>query len=271
LIVKAPAKINLTLSIDSKRADGYHEISSLMRAIRLFDAAEISLTSDATINVRSDAEGVPDGPENLAFKAAEVILGKRRGVDIFLRKSIPSAAGLAGGSADAAAVLLGLAKEKTIDDIAALGAKIGMDVPFCVYACGAANPELGHEGFTAAIAGGAGERLTPVVDPEKAWIVLVKPRIEIPTKQVYDLYDIWEGQDSDSDNDLEAPCAAAWPVVGETIAELKSICAVDAKVQLSGSGPTVFAYFKDKTEAERIFDRAKSHFEGMFVYLTETL
>jgi len=269
VIVKAPAKINLTLRILSKRADGYHEISSLMRAIRLFDEVEIDFYA-AGINVSSDAEGVPEGPDNLAYKAAELILGKSGGIDIFLRKRIPTAAGLAGGSADAAAVLLALANDKKLDDIAALGAKLGMDVPFCVYTCAAANPELGYKGFTAMAASGAGEELTPVNDPEKAWIVLVKPQIEIPTKQVYDLYDIWNGPTPDSENDLEAPCADAWPVVGETIAELKNICGGDVKVQLSGSGPTVFAYFKDEAEAERVFDRSKSHFTGMAVYLTET-
>jgi len=292
VLLKAPAKINLTLRIQKKRADGFHEISSLMRAVRLFDEVRIELRpggSDGVrqshIRVRSDMPGVPEGSENLAYRAAEAALGIYPGrlhdIDITLKKQIPAAAGLAGGSADAAAVLLGIAKElkpeAKISDVAAWGAGLGKDIPFCVYACAAANPELGYKGAGAALAEGAGERLTPLEAQEEARVILVKPPLEIPTKQVYGLYDAWEGGASGSDNDLEAPCAEAWPIVSGLLGTLKKICADEgafgAKVQLSGSGPTVFAYLTGPCEnaAGRIYIRAKDVFKNMFVHMTKTL
>jgi len=290
--MKAPAKINLTLRILSKRADGYHEISSLMRAIRLCDEVEITLRTGGSeglappvLSIRSDTESVPEGSGNIAYRAAELMTGMYPGrcshIDIELKKNIPVTAGLAGGSADAAAVLLGLAKElapeAALADVASWGAKLGMDVPFCVYTCAAANPALGYKGAGAALAERAGDALTIIAAPEKAWIVLVAPPVEVPTKQVYELFDIWKGPVSDSDNDLEAPCADAWPVVAESLIKLKTICAdegaCDVKVQLSGSGPAVFAYFYEpqKALAERVCARAKTVFRGVPVYFTDTL
>jgi len=293
VVIKAPAKINVTLRILSKRADGYHEISSLMRAVRLYDEVEIiarecagAASGPPEIITRSNEEGLPDGPDNLAWCAADLMLGMYPGhfgqIDIYLKKSIPVAAGLAGGSSDAAAVLLYLSKELApgaeLSDIAARGAKLGMDVPFCVYACAAANPELGYEGAGIALAGGAGDILTPVSHQEKEWVVLVKPMVSVPTKQVYALYDEWKSETVYSENDLEGPCREAWPVVAESLNTLKKICAEECpeeiKVQLCGSGPTVFAYFEGpgkKTEARRVYDRAKCAFPDMFVCLTETL
>jgi len=292
VVIKAPAKINLTLRILSKRADGYHDISSLMRAIRLFDEVDVVMRERGeddnglpVISVRSDAADVPDGPDNLAHLAAELMIemypGRFSGIDIDIKKNIPAAAGLAGGSSDAAAALLCLARELAPDvklaDVAAWGSRIGMDLPFCVYACAAANPELGYDGAGTVLAEGAGDLLKPAAAQEKAWVVLVKPKVGVPTGQVYKLYDEWDGGAVSSENDLEGPCAEAWPVVAESLDMLKKICAEegghDVKVQLCGSGPTIFAYFEGpgKTVAERVYVRAKRAFPGFFVCLTETL
>ncbi|MDR3364387.1 MAG: hypothetical protein LBS91_05495 [Clostridiales Family XIII bacterium] len=369
MLLKAPAKINLTLKILSKRADGYHEISSLMRAIRLFDEVEIVLretkgdvrlcenaavfASEAKQSIKTSCKpglhglprrcaprndglstqadasfvlhlggmpGVPDGPGNLAYRAAALMCAESKKetnepspfalIDITLKKRIPVAAGLAGGSADAAAVLLGLAKlllpSADTREIAALGAALGADVPFCVYACAAANPSLGYEGAGAARAEGVGERLTLIPEAEKAFVVLAKPQVGVPTKEIYALFDspnpISRRANEPSpfvrasDNDLEAVCAYAYPIVAETLARLKALCAEEAmsapvhgatasndkaaantpnaptaKVQLSGSGPTVFACFGDKAAATHVFARAKTAFPGMFVFLAETL
>ena len=267
MLLKAPAKINLSLRILSRRADGYHEISSLMRAIRLFDEVEVFLSTGITprpyadtdrplatdkhvssdltgvsegecgqersmlgqIRVSTDMPGVPEGPENLAYRAAALALeawgaaaqnvaqigqdlsgphaaaspaleawDDEQGfvqVDIYLKKNIPMAAGLAGGSADAAAVLLGLAKvlspETGLPGIAALASSLGADLPFCVYTCAAANPGLGYDGACVALAEGVGERITPVADAAAgdARIILAKPDIEIRASEAYALYD----------------------------------------------------------------------------------
>jgi len=366
VLLRAPAKINLSLGILSKRADGYHEISSLMRAIRLFDEAEILFSGQngadgagsgrprVALSVRGDTEGVPDGPGNLAYRAAELALkawgsgngdgngdddddgnGKGDGdgnglcglpgidsrrIDIILTKRIPAAAGLAGGSADAAAVLLGLAKGLKPDiglgEVASLGASLGADVPFCVYSCAAANPFLGYEGAGAALAEGIGEKITPVQPAGSGWVVLVKPPVAINTGEVYALYDarqndaahaLYDARQNDAaftgrhgvsagpghtgGNDLQAPCAEAHPIVAEVIDGLGKICAEEAAggargalCQLSGSGPTVFAYFAAENPADGhrarkaaenpatiVYKRAKEVFPGMFVYLTETL
>ena len=301
MLLKAPAKINLTLRILGKRPDGYHEIESIMQAIRLFDEVELFLGQDSGfriqdtgrdkfkgeepgIRLRCDAPGVPDGPANLAYRAAEAALAAWGGgsaaalpakVEINLKKRIPAAAGLGGGSADAAAALLGLAKELrpavALSEIAALGAAIGADVPFCVYACAAANPGLGYAGGSAALVTGVGEKVSPLSTPS-ARIILVKPPIEVSTAAIYALYDK-QGREaaSASPNDLEAPCAAAYPIVAETLARLKQLCGEFAKVQLSGSGPTVFAYIEGEFPAEQLFERAREAFPGMFTELTETL
>ena len=300
MLIKAPAKINLTLRVLSKRADGYHEISSLMRAIRLFDEVEIALVGGVgetpgslDLRVRTDMPGVPEGPGNLAYRAAELMLGMHPGhynhINISIKKNIPMAAGLAGGSADAAAVLLGLSGELApgagLADIASWGAELGMDIPFCVYACAAANPALGYTGVGAMLAGGAGELLTPADAQGKAYVVLVKPQLEVSTKQIYELHDIRKGSAYVSDNDLEAPCAEAWPTVAGLLRAMKMICAEEGadgvKVQLSGSGPTVFAYFPCEPfdggyeamvgAARKVCERARLAFPGMFVRLTETI
>ena len=297
MLLKAPSKINLTLKILSKRADGYHEIDSLMRAVDLCDDVELEIrknTGIANFRLRTDNQNLPDGPKNLAWQAAELAVCELSGgewtgdIDISIKKNIPIAAGLAGGSTDAAAVLLAVAKEiapeVSLSELATLGAKIGADIPFCLYACAMANPSLGYKGTSAALVGGVGELITPLAEPEKAWVVLVNPGIEIRAKDAYKLYDIFSDtqKNEERNNDLELVCAGKWPEVAETISTLKTICiqeeANGAKVQLSGSGPTVFAYFgldqfKDEaeTKAYKVFKRAEAAFKDFFVCLKETL
>jgi len=387
MLIKAPSKINLTLKVLSKRADGYHEISSYMRAIRLFDELEVGLdvnsartvdplrftgarpkdvsqVSDsenrglgvadaerakraeananlrgfsgrepqhASISITTNTLDIPKGAKNLAWQAADLAVKELSGgflsgrIEIDILKNIPIAAGLGGGSSDAAAVLLWAAKtfapETKISELTTLGAKLGADVPFCIYACAAANPSLGFEGTGSAVAEGIGEKLTPVQEAEKAYVILVKPDIKINTKEVYALYDEFAGQvmgtgcDTEklnlatgndlkvacekehpkkgsesynpaSENDLEYPCMKHWPIVGETIAGLKRLCEAEeagkAKVQMTGSGPTVFAYFGEddfgsridaQAAAKRVYKNIKEKVKNTdsFVHLTETL
>ena len=304
MLLKAPAKINLTLKILSKREDGYHEISSMMRAIRLFDEVDMMFVDSE--GIRLHCEGVPDGPENLAYRAAELALktwglakikkGRTAGIDITLKKRIPVAAGMAGGSADAAAVLLGLAKglqpEAGIADVAALGVRIGADVPFCVYSCAEANRYLGYNGAGTMVAEGIGEKLHPVCEMGQIDVLLIKPpNIEINSGALYALYDADKSlrpKPSDcpvSDNDLEAYCTEVHPIVGGMIMDMKKICkeegAGDVKVQVSGSGPGIFIYFADykngtghktgKTAIQSVYERASKAFPDSFLFLTTTL
>jgi 4-diphosphocytidyl-2-C-methyl-D-erythritol kinase len=320
MLLNAPAKINLTLRVLSRRADGYHEISSLMRAIRLFDEVEIALPVKNDRSIRQTESSrlrlhvkkgllqepiifdLPTGTENIAYRAAELALGawgaegaEGPQIDIALTKNIPVAAGLAGGSADAAAVLLGLAREfrpeARLEEIATLGAALGADVPFCVYACAAANPEIGYKGSSAALAEGIGERITPLPAQEPVNVILIKPPIEVSSSAIYELWDK-KGRPSQGSknsvaggNDLEAPCAEAWPIVAETLAGLRKIFEEESvadvtlrstvaktAVQMSGSGPTVFACFPEQSaSAKRLYERVKTAFPGMFTCLTETL
>jgi 4-diphosphocytidyl-2-C-methyl-D-erythritol kinase len=289
-----------------------------MRAIRLFDEVEIGLCANEahnvdppSINITANIPDIPKDQRNLAWQAADLAVKELSGgtldgrIEININKNIPIAAGLGGGSSDAAVVLLWAAKilapETRMSDLTRLGEKIGADVPFFLYACAAANPALGYKGMSSALAEGAGELLTALSETEKAYIVLVKPDIKINTKDVYALYDTStplypaSGNDPEkpdagsfdtqipvSDNDLEEPCAGKWPVVAETVSVLRGICEAEgagkAKVQMSGSGPTVFAYFGEDlfgpeacSVAERVYERAKTRFPDSFVHLTETL
>ena len=180
--VKANAKINLTLDILNKRADGYHEVAMVMQAVGLFDTIHLTQAA-AGIALRLDTRELPADEGNLAFRAARVFLDAYHisdGVRIEIEKRIPIAAGLAGGSTDAAGVLRGLnalfAVGATADDLAALGARLGSDVPFCVY------------GGTMAAAG-RGEILTLLPTVTKAWAVLAKPPVTVSTAWAYGTFD----------------------------------------------------------------------------------
>ena len=176
---KAPAKINLTLDALCKRADGYHELESIMTTVDLADRIDLFLRHDQKITLESSSGLVPHDEKNLAYRAALLLqekTGIRKGVHIRIYKKIPVAAGLAGGSSDAAATLrgcnrlwgLGLSERELIQ----LGAKIGSDVPFCV-----------HSGT--ALAKGRGEILSTLPPPPLCWVVLAKPPISVPTVDIF--------------------------------------------------------------------------------------
>jgi len=140
VLEKAPAKINLSLDVLHKRSDGYHEVNMVMTTIDLADRIELKLLDENKIRIISHNRFVPDDDRNLAYQAAQLLkdrFGIQKGVAITISKCIPVAAGLAGGSSDAAATLRGLNKlwnlDLSLDDLAKLGAEIGSDVSFCVY------------------------------------------------------------------------------------------------------------------------------------------
>lgn len=182
LSIKAYAKINLFLDIKGVRDDGYHELEMVMQSINLHDNLVISPQKKG-INITTNSSEIPTGIDNLAYKAAEKIIEESnfsKGVDIFIDKNIPVAAGLAGGSTDAAAVINGMndffnldLNEDTLHNIAL---EVGSDVPFCL------NPGT-------AFATGRGDKLK-YLDYKKTYkVILVKPPVMVSTKKVYEMYD----------------------------------------------------------------------------------
>ncbi len=252
LTMLAPAKINLCLSVLGKRPDGYHDVAMLMQMVGLYDEVTVSL-SGTGISVVCDGGMAPTGRDNIAWKAAEAVLRRSdgaRGLAVAIKKTIPVAAGLGGGSSDAAAVLLAANKllGTGIDraQLAEIGASIGMDVPFFL------NGPL-------ALARGRGEVLTRLDALPKFWVLLVNPGFETSTAWVYKNLNLRLTKNVDCNkiarltirnialrlhNDLETVTAAAHPVI--TRIEEALIAHGAAGARMSGSGPTVFGIFEEE-------------------------
>ena len=264
----ARAKVNLTLDVLSKRADGYHEVSSILQMLELSE--EVELKKFSGISLKLDATKIPGGEtvphdeKNLAWRAAvevQKFCGKNLGVAIELVKKIPAAAGLGGGSADAAAVIRGMNRlyelNLTDEELCKIGAVIGSDVPFCIV------------GGTC-LATGHGELLTRLAPIKKFNVVLAKPHGEISTAWSYKTYDENPVDTHLPTQEIIAQLAnenydAAFKNFGNllegvaikkipAIADCKNkMLAAGAKVALmSGSGPTVFALTDDDKAAEKI-------------------
>ena len=266
--LKASAKINLYLAVKGKRADGYHEIESLMQKIDLADRIQLRIGGQG-IRLTCVGADLPTDKGNLVFRAADAFLRKTggSGVDITLEKKIPVAAGLGGGSSDAAAVLRGLnrlfATELPDEELLALAKPLGADVPFFMY------------DWPAAWATGIGEELTPAAPLANCHLVLVNPGISVSTGWVYKNFALTSGcntfilargrQSSDSRshwrpkmpedlyNDLEAVTISHYPEIEQIKNELRHDGAVG--VLMSGSGPTVFGIFTDPDRAGRSVTR----------------
>lgn len=270
LLVKAPAKINLSLDVIRKREDGYHELEMVMTTVDLADRIELSLLNEDRIKIYSQSRFVPDDERNLAYKAAKLLkdrLGVQLGVEILIEKKIPVAAGLAGGSSDAAAVLRGLNKlwklNLSMDELAVLGAEIGSDVSFCVY------------GGTA-LAKGRGEIITHLPSPPNCWVILAKPPIGVSTAEVYEklkLEQIDHPNTQDMmkaifENDYKLMCHSLGNVLESvTLKNHKEVKAIkdDMKrfgadgVLMSGSGPTVFALAQHDSRMQRIYNGLRGY------------
>lgn len=261
--VEARAKINLTLDVVSKRPDGYHDVEMLMQSIDLADHITIELDAPGEISIETDDRDLPTGEENLAYKAARLMVDEfslDAGVKITINKDIPLAAGLAGGSADAAAVILGMDRLFELGNsnslLSELGVKIGADVPFCIH------------GGTA-LARGIGEILTPLKAAPSFPILLVKPPYNISTREIYSALDlesinqrpetlamIRSIEDQDVEGISQKLCNVMEKVTFKLCPEL-----MDLKSRLrelgsmgslmSGSGPTIFGIFESQKDAQR--------------------
>jgi len=179
LMVKAPAKVNLFLELVKKRADGYHELVTVFHAINLCDILCFKKTNNGKIKLTCNDKSLPLGDENLIVKAAKLLQQKKNikyGATIYLKKNIPSGAGLGGGSSDAAATLCALAKlwgtNSSVSELCKIGATIGADVPFFI------SPGT-------AVAKGIGEKLSQIDNVLPAWFVVVSPSFSVSTAMAY--------------------------------------------------------------------------------------
>lgn len=273
--LKSRAKINLSLDVLNRRLDGYHEVQMIMQEIDLFDNITIQERQDNFIVIKCDCEYIPKDSGNIAYQAAELVRKRfniQQGVEIHIEKNIPVAAGLAGGSSNAAAVLKGLNQlwQLGLDtkEIMEMGVKIGADVPFCVLG-GAAH------------ASGIGEKLTPIVGLKNQWLVIAKPAISVSTAEVYgqlnlskleerpntkQLLEFMENGDvinlaKNMKNVLETVTEKKYPVIKEIKNKMMEYNALGS--MMSGSGPTVFGIYKN-------YERAKSAFENLSILYKQT-
>ncbi len=275
--LEAPAKVNYRLDVIRKRPDGYHELRMIMQRVGLCDVITISLVEEPGIRVRCGRDGVPDGPGNIAWRAADALLqlsSVQTGIEIDIDKRIPVAAGLGGGSSDCATVLMGLNDLLGLDlsreRLMEIGVKLGADVPFFIYR-------------QTALAEGIGERLSAVDAVSPVWMVLVNPNVHVSTAWVYQNLQLT----SDSGthiiprfygsideicavlhNDLESVTISAHPVIGE----IKELLVADGArgALMSGSGPTVFGLFPDEASARRSAGRLAVE-RGWFAAAVATL
>lgn len=277
LSMTAPAKINYLLDVKGKRPDGYHDLRMIMQRVNLCDDITLTLTETPEISVTCNSQKAPDGQDNIAWKAARVLLDLSTsvyGVKISITKNIPVAAGLGGGSSDAATVLSGLNTLLKLDlsmkQLMEIGCKLGADVPFFIFRA-------------TALAEGIGDKLTALPDMPKCWILLVNPRVHVSTAWVYkslqltsikelnklpEFFSSIEQIVSIMSNDLEAVTIPAFPVIAEIKKRLLEYGALGS--MMSGSGPTVFGVF-DSFDAAESARRKISSDNDWFAATVETL
>ncbi len=276
--LKSRAKINLSIDVLGKRKDGYHLVEMIMQTIDLYDIIKIKELSTEDIVIKSDSSDIPLDEGNIVYKAINLLKNKfkiNKGVEVFIQKNIPIAAGMAGGSSNAAAVLVGLNKlwQLNLSDVELqeIGFKLGADVPFCI--CGGA-----------VLASGVGEELTYIKGLHKDISILVcKPDLFVSTKDVYGGLDL-ENIQNRPDNKLLIDClnrddidivASNMVNVLETVTskyhkeinEIEKIMIENKALgsMMSGSGPTVFGLFENKEQALRGKEKLLEKYSQVYV------
>jgi len=269
VVIKAMAKVNLGLDVLRRLENGYHEVKMVMQTVNLYDELIVKKETGCQISITSNTGELPLNEDNLIYKAAKLIFEKAGctcGISIHLNKNIPIAAGMAGGSTDAAATLLALNQLMELgmskEELAAIGVKIGADVPYCIY------------GGTY-LSEGIGEVLTKLPDAPDCYVVIAKPGIGVSTKYVYEnlhIETVTEHPDMDGmveaiknsslqgvvdkmGNVLETVTIKKYP----EIAAMKQ-CLMDNGAEnalMSGSGPTVFGIFIKEETAKKALGELK--------------
>ena len=281
LRLRALAKINLSLDVLGKREDGYHEVRMVMQTLNIFDKLNIQVTEEPGIRIRTNLSYLPVNENNLVYKAAKMMMDEfeiSEGLNIDLYKYIPVAAGMAGGSSDAAAVIFAMNKlfrlGLPLQQMMKRGVKIGADVPYCLMR-------------GTALAEGIGERLTRLPSCPQCFVLIAKPPVNVSTKFVYgnlraneisyhpdvdglieamasgDLY----GMASRMGNVLESVTIPAYPVIDQIKQFMMERGAAGA--MMSGSGPTVFGLYSDLAAAKQTFYELKKSRMAAVVYLSD--
>ena len=278
--VKALAKINLGLDVIRRREDGYHEVRMIMQTIHLYDKLNIVKTKESGIHITSNLSYVPTNESNLVYKAGKLLMDEfdiKEGVSVDLMKRIPVAAGMAGGSSDAAAMLYGMNEmfglKLTRRQLMERGVKIGADVPYCLMR-------------GTALAEGIGEKLTQLPPMVKCPVLIAKPQISVSTKFVYEnlklteetkhpdidvlLQDIEDGDlhaiASHMGNVLETVTIPNYPIIAQIKQKMLRDGAINS--MMSGRGPTVFGLFEKEETAKKAYHAMVKSGLAKQVYLT---
>lgn len=274
--VKAYAKINLMLDIVSTRTDGYHDLFMIMQSVGVYDTVTVEKRKQKGITITCDIDDIPLDEKNIAHKAAVAFFKANRinnyGIHIDIKKRIPHAAGLAGGSADGAAVIVALNKlynkNLTDDELCKIGVKVGADVPFCIT------------GGTL-LSQGIGDVLNKVKPLRKCYILLAKPDFGVNTGQAYHQFDV-SGKVHTPDKfgmlcamqsrDLNKICSKLENVFEQFIevpnrVDMKQIMRQNGAIGtcMSGSGPTIFGIFNDKESAQKAGEQLKDYAKDIVV------
>ncbi len=281
--LKARGKVNIGLDILGKREDGYHEMDMIMQTLSIYDEIRMKKDHSGEIHVTSEVDFLNESEDNLAYKAAKLFYEtcgiEDRGVTIGISKNIPISAGMAGGSADAATVLVGMNKlyetKLSEDELRAMGLKLGADVPYCIVR-GTMRAQ------------GVGEILTPLDAFPDCQVIIAKPAIAVSTAEVFKKYDSLSEIEGRPDiegimdgishgdlfeiaehmgNVLEKITIADYPVIDK----IKAICKSEGAVRamMTGSGPTVFALFNNARNARKCYNVLKNEGIAKDLYLTD--
>lgn len=278
--LRALAKINLGLDVLCRREDGYHELRMIMQTINMYDQLELEISEETGIHITTNLPFIPVNENNLVYKAAKLLMdefGIEQGLTVNLQKFIPVAAGMGGGSSDAAATMIGVNRlfglGLSVKDLMKRGVKIGADVPYCLLR-------------GTALAEGIGDKLRPLPACPDCYVLIGKPAISVSTKFVYEnlhandleehprideMLDAiqWHNLNRIADtmgNVLETVTIPNYPIIEEIKNHMKDHGALNA--MMSGSGHTVFGLFDDKRIAEHACEALRESHLAKTVFLT---